>query len=38
MEVYRFRIIYNSIRPHEALGDRTPSTASTGCDQQKTAR
>jgi transposase InsO family protein len=24
MEVHRFRIIYNTIRPHQALGDRTP--------------
>jgi putative transposase len=38
MEVHRFRIIYNTIRPHQALGDRTPSAAYTGCDQQKTAR
>jgi hypothetical protein len=37
-EIHRFRIIYNTIRPHQALGDRTPSTAYTGCDQQKTAR
>ena len=37
MEVHRFHIIYNTIRPHQALGDRTPSTAYTGCDQQKTA-
>ena len=35
MEVHRFRIIYNTIRPHQALGDRTPSTAYAGCDQQK---
>jgi putative transposase len=35
MEVHRFRIIYNAIRPHQALGDRTPSAADTGCDQQK---
>jgi Integrase core domain len=35
MEVYRFRIIYNTIRPHQALGGRTPCAASTGCDQQK---
>jgi hypothetical protein len=38
MEVHRFRIIYNTIRPHQAPGDRTPSAAYTGCDQQKTAR
>src|SRR4029453_5363166 len=37
MEVHRFRIIYNTIRPHQALGDRTPSAADTACDQQ-TAR
>ena len=35
MEVHRFRIIYNTIRPHQALGDRTPCAASTGCDQQQ---
>jgi transposase InsO family protein len=35
MEVHRFRIIYNTIRPHQALGDRTPSEAYTGCDKQK---
>jgi hypothetical protein len=35
MEVHRFRIIYNTIRPHQALGDRTLGTADTGCDQQK---
>ncbi|WP_433709432.1 integrase core domain-containing protein [Nocardia sp. CA-084685] len=29
MEVHRFRIIYNTIRPYEVLGDRTPSTAYT---------
>jgi putative transposase len=34
MEVHRFRIIYNTIRPHQALGDRTPSAADTACDQQ----
>jgi Integrase core domain len=38
MEVHRFRIIYNTIRPHQGLGDRTPCAAYTGCDQQKTAR
>ncbi|OBB19138.1 hypothetical protein A5761_06850 [Mycolicibacterium setense] len=27
MEVHRFRIIYNTIRPHQALGDRTPIQA-----------
>ncbi|WP_131805162.1 integrase core domain-containing protein [Mycobacteroides abscessus] len=27
MEVHRFRLIYNSIRPHQALDDRTPATA-----------
>ena len=30
---HRFPIIYNTIRPHQALGDRTPSAAYTGCDQ-----
>jgi putative transposase len=38
MEVHRFRIIYNTIRPHRALDDRTPSTAYTDRDQQKAAR
>jgi putative transposase len=33
MEVHRFRIIHNAIRPHQVLGDRTPSAAYTGCDQ-----
>jgi len=37
MEVHRYRIIYNTIRPHQALGDRTPGTAYTGCQQQRTA-
>jgi transposase InsO family protein len=27
MEVQRFRQIYNTIRPHQALGDRTPRQA-----------
>lgn len=27
MEVHRFRIIYNTIRPHQALADRTPEQA-----------
>ena len=27
MEVHRFRIIYNTIRPHQALNDRTPKHA-----------
>jgi transposase InsO family protein len=27
MEVHRFRIIYNTIRPHQALNDRTPKQA-----------
>ncbi|MCM6775272.1 integrase core domain-containing protein [Nocardia sp. CDC159] len=27
MEVHRFRILYNTIRPHQALDDRTPKTA-----------
>lgn len=27
MEAHRFRIIYNTIRPHQALGDRTPKQA-----------
>lgn len=30
MEVYRFRQIYNTIRPHQALGDRTPGSAYRG--------
>ncbi|WP_051728471.1 integrase core domain-containing protein [Nocardia brasiliensis] len=27
MEVHRFRVIYNTLRPHQALGDRTPKAA-----------
>ena len=27
MEAHRFRIIYNTIRPHQALNDRTPQQA-----------
>ncbi|WP_280444138.1 integrase core domain-containing protein [Nocardia brasiliensis] len=27
MEVHRFRIVYNTIRPHQALSDRVPGTA-----------
>ena len=27
MEVHRFRIIYNTIRPHQALADHTPKQA-----------
>ncbi|WP_433579099.1 transposase [Nocardia brasiliensis] len=27
MEVRRFRVIYNTLRPHQALGDRTPKIA-----------
>ncbi len=27
MEVHRFRIIYNTIRPHQGLADRTPKQA-----------
>ncbi|NQE91125.1 integrase core domain-containing protein [Nocardia terpenica] len=38
MEVHRFRILYNTTRPHQALDDRTPATAYTGVDQRKTAR
>lgn len=30
MEVHRFRIIYNTIRPHQVLGDRTPCAAYAG--------
>ncbi|MEU7765035.1 integrase core domain-containing protein [Nocardia sp. NPDC049190] len=33
MEIHGFRIIYNAIRPYQALGDRTPSTAYTDRDQ-----
>jgi transposase InsO family protein len=29
MEVHRFRLIYNTVRPHQALDDRTPSVAYT---------
>ncbi len=40
MEVHRFRILYNTIRPHQTLGDRTPSAAYTSRDRdhRKTAR
>jgi hypothetical protein len=27
MEVHRFRIIYNTIRPHQTLADHTPKQA-----------
>jgi hypothetical protein len=27
METHRFRIIYNTIRPHQTLNDQTPKTA-----------
>ncbi|WP_338773904.1 integrase core domain-containing protein [Nocardia vulneris] len=30
MEAHRFRVIYNTIRPHQALGDRTPEIAYLG--------
>jgi putative transposase len=29
MEVHRFRVIYNTIRPHQAIDDRVPSSAFT---------
>ncbi|WP_280331409.1 integrase core domain-containing protein [Nocardia wallacei] len=38
MEVHRFRSIYNAVRPHQAIGDRTPSVVYTGRDQRRTAR
>ncbi|WP_433683975.1 integrase core domain-containing protein [Nocardia sp. CA-119907] len=38
MEVHPFRIIYNTIRPHQALDDRTPSSACIGCEQRKIER
>ncbi|MGV9927138.1 integrase core domain-containing protein [Nocardia rhamnosiphila] len=38
MEVHRFRIIYNTIRPHQALDDRVPSAAFNDCGQRKIAR
>jgi putative transposase len=38
MEVHRFRILYNTIRPHQALGDRTPSATYTTPDQSQSAR
>jgi transposase InsO family protein len=37
MEVHRFRIIYSTIRPHQALDDRVPSAAFNDCDQRKIA-
>ncbi|MFI6211843.1 transposase [Nocardia brasiliensis] len=27
MKVHRFRVIYNTLRPHQTLGDRTPEIA-----------
>ncbi|QXN95579.1 transposase [Nocardia iowensis] len=36
--MHRFRIIYNTIRPHQALDDRMPGAAFAGCNQRKTAR
>lgn len=36
MEVYRFRVIYNTIRPHQVLDDRTPHAGYTGVEQRKT--
>ncbi|WP_280370013.1 integrase core domain-containing protein [Nocardia wallacei] len=38
MEVHRFRSIYNTVRPHQALGDRTLSVVYTGHDQRRAAR
>ena len=38
LEIHRFRIIDNTIRPHQALDDRAPGAALTGCDRRKTAR
>ncbi|MEU4429491.1 integrase core domain-containing protein [Nocardia rhamnosiphila] len=38
MQVHRFRIIYNTIRPHQALDDRVPSAAFNDCGQRKIAR
>ncbi|MFF0457992.1 integrase core domain-containing protein [Nocardia africana] len=35
MEVHRFRIIYNTIRPHQAIDDRTPGSAFISCEQRK---
>ncbi|MGO4615467.1 integrase core domain-containing protein [Nocardia sp. 2YAB30] len=35
MEVHRLRILYNMTRPHQALGDRTPSAAYISVDQRK---
>ncbi|NKY28547.1 integrase core domain-containing protein [Nocardia gamkensis] len=35
MEVHRFRVNYNTIRPHQALGDRTPVAAYTGDYRRK---
>jgi transposase InsO family protein len=38
MEVHRFRIIYNIIRPHQALADRTPKQAYLDGKTQPTSR
>jgi putative transposase len=35
MKIHRFRIIYSTIRPHQAIGDRIPSAAYTGCAGRK---
>ncbi|WP_187683277.1 integrase core domain-containing protein [Nocardia wallacei] len=33
MEIHRFRVIYNTIRPHQAIDDRVPGTAFADRDQ-----
>ena len=38
MEVHRFRILYNTIRPHHALGDQIPKAACLQLDRGENAR
>jgi hypothetical protein len=38
MEVHRFRILYNTIRPHHALGDQIPKAACLQLDRAENAR
>ncbi|WP_431950316.1 hypothetical protein [Nocardia lijiangensis] len=35
MEVHRFRVIYNTIRPHQAIDDQVPSSAFTAASSRK---
>lgn len=38
MSATRLALLPSTIRPHQALGDRTPTVIYTGRDPQKTAR